>query len=93
MKHLAIRARSLLNLNKPYTTPGLGDRIHTIYFSYLYAVANNTPVTIHLDSWKYGKPHKLASWKEVLELFPKDIVNIQYHEIITPTDQQWLDFL
>ena len=35
MIHLAIRSLSTRKRNRRYTTPGLGDRIHTLMIGYL----------------------------------------------------------
>ena len=58
MKHLALRSRSIrprqgFPNGRPYTTPGLGDRIQSILCAYQYGKAHKTPVTLHItdDKW------------------------------------------
>ena len=74
MKHLALRSRSIrpradAPLGRPYTTPGLGDRIQSILCAYQYGKANKTPVTLHItdDKWSVARgvrsDVKKHSWK------------------------------
>ena len=53
MKHIALRSKSIRSGDRPYTTPGLGDRIQSALCAYQYGKAHNTPVTLHLtdDKW------------------------------------------
>ena len=53
MKHIALRSKSIRSGDRPYTTPGLGDRIQSVLCAYQYGKAHNTPVTLHLtdDKW------------------------------------------
>ena len=51
MKHVAIPAMSVRK-HEPYTTPGLGDRIHSCLLGYQYARACDEPVTLHLTQDK-----------------------------------------
>ena len=63
-KNIALRSKSMRSGDRPYTTPGLGDRAHSVLMAYQYSRAHKVPVTLHLTSDKYGKPHKKVSWKE-----------------------------
>lgn len=96
MKHIALRARSVRNPARPYTAPGLGDRIHGVTTGWAYGQAHNTPVTIHLTSAKleggqFG--NKPESWAEILRLFPKGAVTIIAHRYEPYDEQQWVKFL
>ena len=91
MKHIALRSRSMRNKNAPYTCPGLGDRAHSVLFAYQYSQAHNIPVTLHLTSDKYGKPHKKVSWGELLELVTN--VDIKVWPINNLPDDDWLQYL
>ena len=96
MKHIALRARSVRNLGKPYTAPGLGDRIHGVTTGWAYSQAHNTPVTIHLTKKKmeggqFG--NKPQSWAEIVQLFPQGSVQIQAHEYEPSDEKDWVKYL
>jgi len=96
MKHLALRARSVRNPKNPFTTTGLGDRIHSVALAWSYSKAHNTPVTIHLTKSKQegGQyDNKKQSWQEIQELFPKDTVNIEYHSYEPWNEVDWIQYL
>ena len=77
-KNIALRSKSMRNGDRPYTTPGLGDRAHSVLMAYQYSRAHKVPVTLHLTSDKYGKPlkiclltssdHKAHWWKGCTEI-------------------------
>lgn len=98
MKHLALRTTSVFQ-NKPFTTPGLGDRLHAILVAYNYSVANDIPVTLHItdDKWNYSRDSrndmKIRSWNEILDLIPSGHVQIQPHEIMNIQEDEWLAYL
>ena len=58
MIHFAIRSKSMRSGDRPFTTPGLGDRVHSALLAYLYGKKNNDKVTIHITRDKFDKPHK-----------------------------------
>ena len=88
MKHLALRSKSVRSGDRPYTTPGLGDRVHSAMIAYQYGKAHNSPVTIHLtdDKWSVagGKisGKKKKSWIEILSLFPSDTLYLMHPDSI-----------
>ena len=92
MKHIALRSKSVRSGDRPYTTPGLGDRSHSLLLAYQYGKAHNTPVTIHLtdDKWSVagGKisDKKKKSWVELMGLFPSDSIYIETHPIENITE-------
>ena len=98
MKHLAIKSLST-NKQVEYTTPGLGDRIHTALFAYNYSIQHNAPVTIHLTDGKWsiakGVPSevKKESWREILDLLPKDSVYVQPHPVSDISEVNWIKYL
>lgn len=98
MKHLALRTTSVWN-NKPFTTPGLGDRLHSVLVAYNYSIVNKVPVTLHItdDKWNYSRNSrndmKIRSWNEILELLPPGHVYIQPHEIMDIQEDEWLVYL
>ena len=83
MKHIALRSKSVRSGDRPYTTPGLGDRCHSLLMAYQYAKAHNTAVTIHItdDKWSVagGVPSakKKKSWIELMSLFPAEIIYLE----------------
>jgi len=92
MKHIALRSMSVRNNANPYTTPGLGDRAHSILMAYQYGKAHNTPVTIHLTSDKFGKQHKKVSWKELSEM-TDGFVQYQDWPVCKLSEKEWLKYL
>lgn len=98
MKHLAIPSMSTWR-NIPYTTPGLGDRVHTILICYNYSIAHKTPVTIHLtdDKWNWSKGQrndlKIKSWNEILSLLPNKTIEIQAHPVAGLSNSAWVKYL
>ena len=99
MKHIALRSKSVRSGDRPYTTPGLGDRVHSALIAYQYGKAHNSPVTIHItdDKWSIagGKPSekKKESWKEILSLFPEDTVYIEPHPVENLPEVDWIKYL
>ena len=99
MKHIALRSKSVRSGDRPYTTPGLGDRSHSLLLAYQYGKAHNTPVTIHLtdDKWSVagGKKSdkKKKSWAELMSLFPKNSINIETHPVENLTEVEWIKYL
>ena len=78
MINLVMRAFSTVKKNFIYGAPGLGDRVHSILLAYNYGTINGQQVNLHLSKhhWNRNKPE---SWAEILDLFPKDKVNIITH--------------
>ena len=83
MKHIALRSKSIRRGDRPYTTPGLGDRVHSATCAYLYAKKHNTPVTLHItdDKWSVAGGElsqvKKDSWKEITNLFPDGLITVK----------------
>ncbi len=96
MKHLALRARSVRNSKNPFTATGLGDRIHSLTLAWSYHNVYNVPVTIHLTKSKQigGQfDNKKQSWQEILDLFPKNTVEIAYHDYEPKDEKDWIQYL
>ena len=104
LKHLALRSRSIrprqgFPNGRPYTTPGLGDRIQSMLCAYQYGKAHNTPVTLHItdDKWSVAggvkSDVKKHSWREIISLFPKDSVSIMPHPVENLPEQEWINYL
>ena len=87
MKHIALRSTSMRR-DMPYTTPGLGDRAHSILIGYQYAKSHNTQVCLHLTKDKYGKEHKKTSWKQLSEL-THGLVTYQVHDVSGLDEHVW----
>lgn len=98
MKHIAVRSTSVRK-KAPYTTPGLGDRLHTVLIAYNYSLQNNTPVTLHLtdDKWNWSRDSrndmKIKSWREILGLLPQGHVFIEAHDVMGVEENEWLQYL
>lgn len=96
MNHFAIRSKSLRLGDRPFTCPGLGDRVHSVLLAYLYSPIE--PVTIHItvDKWSIANgvmsDKKCKSWLEITDLFPNNII-IQPHPIENIPDVKWVDYL
>ena len=82
-----MRAYSSWRKNFLYGTPGLGDRVHSVFLAHNYGKINGDEVNLHLTKYQYNK-HKPESWAEILELFPKGCVNIIPHLEHEPTSNQ-----
>ena len=99
MKHIALRSKSIRSGDRPYTTPGIGDRIQSVLCAYQYGKAHNTPVTIHItdDKWSVAggvkSDKKKKSWSEILTLFPKDSVQIKNWPIENVPEKDWIGYL
>lgn len=99
MKHIALRSKSVRSGDRPYTTPGLGDRVHSALIAYQYGKAHNSPVTIHItdDKWSIagGIPSekKKKSWVEILALFPTDTLYIEPHPVENLSEVDWIKYL
>lgn len=93
MRHLAIAARSV-NCLQPYTTAGLGDRIHSVTLGWVYG--HGEPVTVHLTrpKWTGGQfGNKPESWAEIVGLFPTGSVQVCQHDVAPATEREWLPYL
>tara|TARA_Y100001958_G_scaffold159648_1_gene162217 strand:- start:3452 stop:4228 length:777 start_codon:yes stop_codon:yes gene_type:complete len=90
-KNIALRSKSMRSGDRPYTTPGLGDRAHSVLMAYQYSRAHKVPVTLHLTSDKYGKPHKKVSWKELTEMVTG--VDIKVWDVCNLPEKDWLKYL
>ena len=99
MKHIALRSKSVRSGDRPFTCPGLGDRIHSILTARQYGISHNTPVTVHItdDKWSVanGKKSdkKKKSWKEIIDLFPENTVHIKPWPVENLYENEWLGFL
>ena len=99
MKHFAIRSKSIRSGDRPFTTPGLGDRVHSALMAYQYSKETNEPVTIHVtdDKWSIAggviSDKKPKSWNEIIDLFPKGTLHIMNHPVENLFEFKWLDYL
>lgn len=83
-----------MNGDRPYTTPGLGDRIHSAILGWVYG--QGEPVTLHLtdDKWKGGQfSNKPESWAEIVSLFPAGRLHVCHHRISPRSEADWIDYL
>ncbi len=92
MIDLAVRVQSVNEKGKKFTAPGLGDRIHLLTLAYCVAKAENTFVTLHLSGDKTdGK--KEASFKEIFDLFPRNLFTFKVHDYFGDSDSAWISYL
>jgi hypothetical protein len=90
--NLALPCRSTTG-DRPYTTPGLGDRIHSVTCAWAYGQAHGTSVTLHVtrEQMTGGQfNNKPQSWAEIVALFPAGSVAIQPHDFSPVSQQEWL---
>jgi hypothetical protein len=95
VRHVAIRSRCL-NTIAPYTTPGLGDRIHSAIIGWVYGQCTDEPATLHLthDKWYGGQyGNKSDSWSEIVSLFPTGSLRVRHHEVLPHNEKGWLAYL
>ena len=89
--NLAINSLSNRRPNFPYTTPGLGDRTHTMLCAYQYSKKHNVPVTIHITSDKCDKDHKFESWNQLQQMIPN--VNVMVWPVKGLSEKDWRNYL
>jgi hypothetical protein len=90
LRHIAVRATSVQS-RRPFTAPGLGDRIHLCTVGWLLS-----PVALHVTADKMvgGQfRNKPESWREIVSLFPKGSVTVQAHDTSPNCEADWLDYL
>jgi hypothetical protein len=78
--------------DRPYTTPGLGDRIHSLTCAWAYGQAHGQPVTLHVTREQMigGQfNNKPQSWAEIVALFPEGSVAIEPHDFSPASQQEW----
>jgi hypothetical protein len=78
--------------DRPYTTPGLGDRIHSLTCAWAYGQAHGTSVTLHLtrEQMTGGQfNNKAQSWAEIVALFPAGAVAIEPHDFSPASQKEW----
>lgn len=80
----------------PFTTPGLGDRVHSALLAWLWS--GGEPVSIHITDDKWSRAggevsdKKKKSWAEICDLFPGE-VNVVPHSVENLPEEKWLDYL
>lgn len=92
MNHVALPSRSVNDPSRPYTTTGLGDRVHSATIAWCYGA----PVTIHLTADKmvggeFGD--KPDSWAQICGLFPAGMVQTLAHPVSPTNEREWLAYL
>lgn len=92
MKHVAMRMMSTRIKDLPYGCPGFGDIVHSCLLTYGYGLKHQQPATLHIAPHQYNKK-KSITWKQVINLFPKDSLFLQVHNFGTLNDEQFLKSL
>ncbi len=75
-----------------YTAQGLGDRIHLISLSYEISRSKGEEVTLHLAK-NHVDGRKKTSFLEILALFPKDFVEVRFHDYEAKGESDWRNYL
>ena len=83
---------STSSVNTLFTAPGLGDRIHLVTIGYLYSLKIHDEVSLHLTGAQSHNRNR-KSFTEILELFPKNSVNLIFHDFIPEDENDWSNFL
>lgn len=89
MKHVVMRYMSTRIKNLPYGVPGFGDIVHSCLLTYNYGLAHNQPATLHIAPHQYNRD-KPDTWKEVINLFPKDSLYLKVHDFFEQDDSKFL---
>jgi hypothetical protein len=92
VKNIAIRSMSMWRKGMPYTTPGVGDRIHAVLFGQKYADAHMCDVVLHLTSDKYGKQAKKDTWAELSEM-THGRVTVKAWPVCGLSEPDWIAYL
>jgi len=92
VKNIAIRSMSMWRKGVPYTTPGVGDRIHAVLFGQKYADAHMCDVVLHLTSDKYGKQAKKDTWAALSEM-TRGKVKVKAWPVCGLSEPDWLEYL
>ena len=92
VKNIAIRSMSMWRKEIPYTTPGVGDRIHAVLFGQKYADAHECDVVLHLTSDKYGKQAKKDTWAALSEM-TRGKVTVKAWPVCGLTEPDWIQYL
>lgn len=99
MKHIALRSKSVRSGDRPFTCPGLGDRIHALLTARQYGIKHNTPVTVHItdDKWSVAggvkSDKKKISWAEIINLFPENTVDVKPWPVENLYENEWISYL
>lgn len=83
---------STRSLGLKYTAQGLGDRIHLISLCYEISKKKSEQVTLHLAK-NHLDGKKRESFQEILGLFPRNFVKLQFHDAEFSTSTEWENFL
>lgn len=75
-----------------YTAQGLGDRIHLVSLSYEISKEKGESVGLHLAT-NHLDGRKKSSFIEILSLFPKDSVELHFHDYFASSEVDWKNYL
>lgn len=75
-----------------YTAQGLGDRIHLVSLSYEISRKKSEAVTLHLAA-NHLDGRKKTSFIEILSLFPRDCVELRFHDYFAESGTAWKRYL
>jgi hypothetical protein len=83
---------STRSLGLQYTAQGLGDRLHLVSLSYEISKERGEKVVLHLASNHLGG-RKRDSFLEIVSLFPKDCVELRFHDYCAKGNLDWKNYL
>ena len=92
VKNIALRSMSMWRKGVPYTTPGVGDRIHAVLVAQKYADAHQCEVNLHLTSDKYGKQAKKDTWRQLSEMTGYR-VKVTAWPVCGLSELDWIEYL
>lgn len=75
-----------------YTAQGLGDRFHLVSVAYQISISKKEIVRLHLAA-NHLQGRKLDSFKEIVEIFPKNHIELIIHGIEFYDDIEWKNYL
>ena len=89
MKHIAVHGFSR-RTKATWLCHGLGDRVAVVMMCMNYAKKHKTEVTLHINK-EHAKAK--ASWRELIDLLPKNKVTLQIHQVVPMEDGAWIQYL
>ena len=83
---------STRSLGTQFTAQGLGDRVHLITVAWCLSKDSQRSVTLHLHG-KQSIERKKKSFVEILDLFPKGYLFLEFHDLEPLDDVEFENYL
>jgi len=90
--HLMAPVESTRSIYNRYTAQGLGDRIHLLTILWVISERDDCRVVLHLTKDK-ATSKKIASFNEILELFPRKNFELIFHDFLSTSDKEFENYL